>query len=73
MTDFIRPEAVAVVCDRSLLSVRLAIRYGDLPKPTVRQGRALGWRLATLRDWRPDVAARIELLLQSPALTPPAA
>ena len=50
----------------SSATISTGIDRGDIPPPDVRTcGNARTWRISTLRAWRPDIAEKIETLLQN--------
>jgi predicted DNA-binding transcriptional regulator AlpA len=59
----VRIEALAAVLAVSSDTVARRLARGELPSPDFRARNRLGWRLSTLRTWRPDVAARCTALV----------
>ena len=66
----IRIETLAVAANISVNTLRVALRYGQVPPADAFIDRggcgvpARGWKLSTIARWRPDVAARCQGILE---------
>ena len=67
----VRPAHLMLVLNCESRSLQMKIKAGQVPPPDGRGSGALKlWRLSTIRNWNPAIAADVEALLSLPAFAP---